>query len=148
VVDMPVGIAGSIHDVIYSNDHAHIHVARQFFETKQRGAIGQSGNWSRAPAEICSHVVVPKPGKIAADRGSKHAEAIHLSSKCPAFREPFIENGSLKVVLCLCWYAIPGQTGHLNNATATVVALIFRTVLRPTIPPPATIAFGKFSADG
>jgi hypothetical protein len=78
-----LSIPASIHDVIRSKDHAHTNIAREFFETKQSGAIRQPGNRHTIFTQMHSQIVIPQLGNIAANRGRQDACAFQFGGKSP-----------------------------------------------------------------
>ena len=112
---MPVLILVWIHDVVHSSDHSHTHIAREFFETKQRGAIGQPGKRRRVFAQMPSEIVVPQLGNIAEDRRSEDACAVQFGRKSPALRETFVKNRSLKRGLCLHWRRLATENAQVDE---------------------------------
>jgi hypothetical protein len=104
-----------INDVIRSKDDAHTHVARQFFETKQCGAIRQPGNGQTVFSQMHSQIVIPQFGNIAANRGSRDACAVQLGRETPALRETFVKNRSLKRDVRPLWRRAPARNGHFDE---------------------------------
>jgi hypothetical protein len=109
VLGMPV----LINDVIRSKDDAHTHVARQFFETKQCGAIRKPGNRQTVFAQARSQIVVPQLGNIAANCGSQDACAVQFGCEPAALFETLVKNGALK--RDAIWPRVPAENRHLDQ---------------------------------
>jgi hypothetical protein len=104
-----------INHVIRSKDHTHTHVARQFFEAKQCGAIRQTGNWQTVFSQMHSQIVIPQFGNIAANRGSADACAVQLGREPPALCETFVKNRSVEREVRPRWRQVPARIRHFDE---------------------------------
>jgi hypothetical protein len=111
VLCMPV----LINHVIGSKDHAHTHIARQFFEAKQCGPIRQPGHRQAGFPQMRSQIVIPQGRHIAANRGREDACAVQFGRERPTLRETFVKNRSMKREVRTRSRLVSGRNRHFDK---------------------------------